>query len=1137
MPINLQDPIFNNIRTASGFGQAYINQLNRSPMMVAWVAQYNQAIAAGTHEPIIPGAGQYFRPGERGDEFDGSPKPGALRIRFDNLTGGLSDPRSVGLLAHEMAHFIYINSPQGQADAARGNELIALGSTQALTPEQDAELYKLIRKVETVADYGSDVVLDSVYGPSTRDYFHSRQAVNDLGPNDLGPLDLMSAVGDRMVDIELGIMAQGGTVEPKSRAASNYISRELARARATGIPAKSIEFGSDLAEDGSRTVTVVLADGTTRSLRIFSDLTSTETVRLAGGDLTITTRAAPLDNASVGAVLSTRTETPQSDGSFNFTEQNASGGITATGSIRYFDDPEGRSSIATTNYANGSQSITTTATDYTSRTVLTPNPTDPYSTTTTDRNAAGAITSSVTVAPALDASGNPIASTYSITTRSGTGVVTSSSTRQVFDDGTLLDTQNYPDGGQALTSTGIDGSAVTRIYGADGQLTGTITTTPDGAGGSNRVVTTVVDGNAVQITQTASPAALFTGEQPGDYHTTSVTINGTPALNNPLIAGSLDDNYQSGNDIVRARGTGNLANIVTAGNPQDADGLRPSPAQVTGVPDWYNVPRIGSYAGDLTSLLAALRSGNPLPIATAGANFLSHATSDPGISDIASFLSGAGSLNTFIKGVERGDLGGILLGGSGVARSALTIFQNGIEQEIIKNFLSVDVARIAIDEGNVLAAKLIAQYDGTTELLGKIGTFITWANIINSIIKGDIQGAAKAAALYYLSTVNPYAAAIVAVVELFVSIFAQTDHQFEASGHFEVQADGSITVITDNVNGGAYVAFNKAMQGLLNQTLEQAVAVGEQYGQSMGVIAERLPVISIKQDALFLTYQDPVTGQSYTRTFDLTGRYLSPGYVENAVSGNNTIYLGPWGSNPQNPYLGRSADPADWLPGNQIANSDDFFKSIGQQFSDMMTASGAIVPQWQVDTVNSQRANGYQYAGLTPEQVGSLRDVRNDSWYGAPGDASPGNAGGLNLTSQQRVTLFALDLDHDGQITTTRKDTGLGVLFDVDNDSFAEETDWIGPRDGILVLDRTADGVPADGRITRGADLFMDSLVDGNRRGLAALQEVDGDANTPTLHGRNTTYLIAAPAMIYCAGGLKGVERRSENDDFWRGAA
>jgi Ca2+-binding RTX toxin-like protein len=337
------------------------------------------------------------------------------------------------------------------------------------------------------------------------------------------------------------------------------------------------------------------------------------------------------------------------------------------------------------------------------------------------------------------------------------------------------------------------------------------------------------------------------------------------------------------------------------------------------------------------------------------------------------------------------------------------------------------------------------------------------------------------------------------VVELFVSIFAQTDHQFEASGHFEVQADGSITVITDNVNGGAYVAFNKAMQGLLNQTLEQAVAVGEQYGQSMGVIAERLPVISIKQDALFLTYQDPVTGQSYTRTFDLTQRYLSAGYVEQAVSGNNTIYLGPWGSNPQNPFVGREADPADVLPGNQVALSDNFFFSIAAQFSEAVARSGAIVPQWQVDTVNSQRANGYQYAGLTPEQVGSLRDVRNDSWYGAPGDASPGNAGGLNLTSQQRVTLFALDLDHDGQITTTRKEPGLGVLFDVDNDSFAEETDWIGPRDGILVLDRTADGVPADGRITRGADLFMDSLVDGNRRGLAALQEVDAQARADGL--------------------------------------
>jgi hypothetical protein len=100
------------------------------------------------------------------------------------------------------------------------------------------------------------------------------------------------------------------------------------------------------------------------------------------------------------------------------------------------------------------------------------------------------------------------------------------------------------------------------------------------------------------------------------------------------------------------------------------------------------------------------------------------------------------------------------------------------------------------------------------------------------------------------------------------------------------------------------------------------------------------------------------------------------------------------------------------------------------------------------------------------------------------------------------VTLFALDLDHDGRITTTSKDTGLGVLFDVDNDGYAEETNWIGPRDGILVLDRTADGIVAD---AVGVPQF----------------NID------------TTYLIAFPALFHCAGGLKGIKNRGENNCCW----
>jgi hypothetical protein len=45
--------------------------------------------------------------------------------------------------------------------------------------------------------------------------------------------------------------------------------------------------------------------------------------------------------------------------------------------------------------------------------------------------------------------------------------------------------------------------------------------------------------------------------------------------------------------------------------------------------------------------------------------------------------------------------------------------------------------------------------------------------------------------------------------------------------------------------------------------------------------------------------------------------------------------------------------------------------------------------------------------------------------------------------------------------------TGNGVMIDGDDDGFAEESDWIGTRDGILVLDRNADG-----KISGGHEMF-----------------------------------------------------------------
>ena len=94
-------------------------------------------------------------------------------------------------------------------------------------------------------------------------------------------------------------------------------------------------------------------------------------------------------------------------------------------------------------------------------------------------------------------------------------------------------------------------------------------------------------------------------------------------------------------------------------------------------------------------------------------------------------------------------------------------------------------------------------------------------------------------------------------------------------------------------------------------------------------------------------------------------------------------------------------------------------------------------------------------------------------------------------TSQQLrdySNLLAIDLDQNGVIYRAP----LMRFFDLDANDLVEQTEWVTPPDGFLVLDR--DG---DGRITSGRELFGNHTVlsDGSlaEGGLQALADLDGN--------------------------------------------
>lgn len=83
---------------------------------------------------------------------------------------------------------------------------------------------------------------------------------------------------------------------------------------------------------------------------------------------------------------------------------------------------------------------------------------------------------------------------------------------------------------------------------------------------------------------------------------------------------------------------------------------------------------------------------------------------------------------------------------------------------------------------------------------------------------------------------------------------------------------------------------------------------------------------------------------------------------------------------------------------------------------------------------------------------------------------------------------LSIDIDRDGVISTLHKNHG--VHFDLDNSGFAESTSWIASSDGLLVLDRNANG-----QIDGGAELFGTETMLSNgtfaSNGFEAIADLD----------------------------------------------
>ena len=366
---------------------------------------------------------------------------------------------------------------------------------------------------------------------------------------------------------------------------------------------------------------------------------------------------------------------------------------------------------------------------------------------------------------------------------------------------------------------------------------------------------------------------------------------------------------------------------------------------------------IGQYGGtliDALSIIKAIQSGDPLPIAVSG---LRLANDISNLADLPNYnLSGAASVGGSIlsllsleQALQRGDTLAAVTAGAqalGYGASAYLSFASN----------TTDIAT---------ATKISTFLNGTPstpDVPGAPGA-IAYLNLVNAIANGDAVGTA----VYAVSLIPgmQWVGVAYSVFNMITSLFGDDDPPPEPWGNAWAGWSGFSAVVNSNGGDGGQGTAAETYNGFiayLNQLAAYEQSVNP--GSAIGIVANRLPSLSYRNYTGFgITDIDAITGvqRDPSIRYDLTGR----------------------------PY-------------NAPAGSDQASQSLSERFIRVALARGAVAPMWEVQTAAIQTQYGDPQAGLTEEE----RAGRNGK-LAAPvaGDT-------------QTFRAVALDLNGDGVQTT-----------------------------------------------------------------------------------------------------------------------
>jgi hypothetical protein len=563
-------------------------------------------------------------------------------------------------------------------------------------------------------------------------------------------------------------------------------------------------------------------------------------------------------------------------------------------------------------------------------------------------------------------------------------------------------------------------------------------------------------------------------------------INGQALFNGSMLNTALGQlNFKLGNLEYGYQVPGELANLLAAGDPTNPTGLPTTPT--TDNKPWYQsdgAQKLGGVLTSMQSLIASLKTGKPLAIATDTFNLAMSASHNPDLKDTGQYLNYANSLVNFAGAFERGDDLSAFISGASIVKQymqsqastaldvltqaigtaagtgAVTQLQNASTKWNDTTKLQEEFAKNPALTQNPDAQSKLANYVDAKDLFQKLDVGLNILSVHNAFSTGGNEVGKVQAVAFLLAAMDAQWALwagpvgwAMAGISIIGSLFG-SEPDIWGTAYAVNDANGTTRaqILENHDDGGLHAVA--ALDNLIDQLEDNSVKDG------LGLIAQRLPGVQVWYDGrpnvFTLWFEDAQTGVFTARGYDKDGKYLG------------------------------ELDAQSKLIAPDV-NQASYFGNMGQHFATAADVASAVVPLWMQQTIDQQAALGLQYAGKSTE----LRAKEQGQLLATnPGNALPGNAGNLDDSSTQTARLITLDWDDNGSIAVATRAQGHGVLVDIDNDGSAEETDWIGTHDAILVLDHNGNG-----KVDNGHELFNDAQINTALRGLHALDEFDANGD------------------------------------------